>query len=225
MFKKRKWLAAALAAAMMLSGLQMSVVYAEGENETAGYAQMQNEQSAEETIGENTIEENTEQSVEDDAWGDTETPAGDDVSESTQGNEESGTDGQKPVYALSDGYIQQGDRPVTGITAMDENGNVYETDGAAGVEEQFSAGNSAAGTDGALNAGNRASGSKIVNFNTKGAYTTEYKEVETGAAGYTCGAYGADAAFLGYNTVNGVEKVRFMLSGVIGEVNANEVQV
>lgn len=220
MLKKRKWLAALLAAAMMLSGLQMSVVYAEGEGETAGYAEIQDGQPAGETAG-----ENTEQSVEDDVWENTEEPAEDNVSETTQGNGENSTVVPEPTYALSDGYIQQGDRPVTGITVMDENGNVYETDGTAGVEEQVSAGNSAAGTKGRLNAGSRAAGAKLVNFNTKGAYTTEYKEVETGAAGYTCGAYGADAAFLGYNTVNGVEKVRFMLSGVIGEVNANEVQV
>ena len=39
---------------------------------------------------------------------------------------------------------------------------------------------------------------------------------------YTNGAYGADAAYLGM-TDDG--KVRFMLSGVTGTVNASEVQV
>ena len=43
-----------------------------------------------------------------------------------------------------------------------------------------------------------------------------------GGSGYTNGAYGADAAYLGM-TDDG--KVRFMLSGVTGTVNASEVQV
>ena len=43
----------------------------------------------------------------------------------------------------------------------------------------------------------------------------------TGNAGYTNGGYGADAAYLG--TENG--KVKFMLSGVVGYVNQDQVQI
>ena len=62
----------------------------------------------------------------------------------------------------------------------------------------------------------------IVNFNTKVNDVTNYTEESTGISGYTNGDYGADAAFLGYN--DDKSKVKFMLSGVIGWVNASEVQ-
>ena len=94
------------------------------------------------------------------------------------------------------------------ITGMDENGNVYELDTGSGyVDEPV-----------ALLRGGSV---KVVNFNTKGATVTNYNEVGTGATGYTCGTYGADAAYLGTSGT----KVRFMLSGVIGEVDASEVQL
>ncbi|MCQ4746152.1 S-layer protein, partial [Blautia producta] len=48
-----------------------------------------------------------------------------------------------------------------------------------------------------------------------------YTEAASGNAGYTNGAYGADGAYLGME--NG--KAKFMMSGVIGLVSANEVQV
>ncbi len=91
------------------------------------------------------------------------------------------------------------------ITSMDEEGNVSEAPDESGLLE----------IDLLSNDG------KIVNFNTKGAVVTTYTEVGTGNAGYTCGAYGADAAYLG--TENG--KVKFLLSGVTGLVDANDVQV
>lgn len=49
----------------------------------------------------------------------------------------------------------------------------------------------------------------------------EYTEYKTGNSGYINGSAGADAAYLG--TENG--KVKFMMSGVIGLVNADAVQV
>ena len=62
----------------------------------------------------------------------------------------------------------------------------------------------------------------IVNFKTKSCGTnTSYTEFATGRIGYTNGCYGADGAFLGM--YNG--KVKFMLSGVIGLVDASEVTV
>lgn len=74
----------------------------------------------------------------------------------------------------------------------------------------------------------RSASVKIVNFraNKKGeavssSQVTEYTEYKTGAAGYICGAVGADGAYLG--TSNG--KVRFMIAGVIGEVDESKVQV
>lgn len=62
----------------------------------------------------------------------------------------------------------------------------------------------------------------FVNFHTKSSYEiTEYVEVGTGNEGYVSGAYGADAIYLGM--VNG--QVKFMMSGVIGVVSADEVEL
>lgn len=98
------------------------------------------------------------------------------------------------------------------VTAMDEDGNIYQVDDEGGeVSESGIARFSMA----------RTAVVKVVNFRTKGNAVTEYKEFGTGTAGYTNGAYGADAAYLG--TSGG--KVRFMLSGVVGEVAASEVQI
>ena len=73
-----------------------------------------------------------------------------------------------------------------------------------------------------------ATGVKIVNFRAKSNgtavdvnSTTEFKEKDTNYKGYTCGAYGADAIYLG--TENG--QVKFMLAGVIGLVDASQVQI
>lgn len=93
------------------------------------------------------------------------------------------------------------------VTAVDEQGNVYEVQPEIGIVEEgvtpFSNGNE-----------------RIVNFNTKGNAVTEYV-ADTGVAGYTNGAYGADAAYLGETGGN----VKFLLSGVIGEVSKGQVQV
>ena len=67
------------------------------------------------------------------------------------------------------------------ITSMDEEGNVSEASDEPGLVE----------IDLLSNDG------MIVNFNTKGAVVTTYTEAGTGNQGYTCGAYGADAAYLG----------------------------
>lgn len=96
------------------------------------------------------------------------------------------------------------------VTGMDKNGNIFEmdeTEGEVSVPE--------------IVALSDEPSVKIVNFGTKGNAVTNYTEYSTGAAGYTNGAYGADAAYLG--TKDG--KVRFMLSGVVGEVKEEEVQV
>lgn len=97
------------------------------------------------------------------------------------------------------------------ITAMDENENIYEldTEDAASYLE--------------MGIMPFANGDPFyVNFNTKASNeTTSYKEVGTNIEGYVCGDYGADAIYLG--TVNG--QIKFMLSGVIGLVDADEVEL
>lgn len=112
-----------------------------------------------------------------------------------------------------DGPFMDGERFVEQITGMDENGNVYYIDVEDGTVLQVYDGRARARTAGAS--------LQVVNLNTKGDAVTNYTEVGTNASGYTNGAYGADAAYLG--TYNG--KVRFMLSGVIGEVPQGEVQL
>ncbi len=96
------------------------------------------------------------------------------------------------------------------VTAMDEEGNIFEVDEEGGELD-----------DPGIAAFSRDISVKVVNFKTKGNAVTDYTECHTGTAGYTNGAYGADAAYLGTNG----GKVRFMLSGVVGEVAADEVQV
>lgn len=112
-----------------------------------------------------------------------------------------------------------GQRETDELYGMDENGNIYirdENEIAAFPVDEI-------GTQEA-----RKSTIKIVNFRANKAgntitshSTTNYTEYNTGTSGYVCGAYGADAAYLG--TTNG--KVKFMLSGVVGLVDEGDVQV
>lgn len=96
------------------------------------------------------------------------------------------------------------------VTQMDEEGNITEgEDGPRLVEES------------GITTFTEDDPVKVVNFRTKGNATTEYTEAGTGRNGYTNGAYGADAAYLGESD----GKVKFMLSGVVGLVDASEVQV
>lgn len=101
------------------------------------------------------------------------------------------------------------------VYGMDEEGNIFEVEDTPGIVEEGSENEVATYTL------RKVESPKVVNFNTKGSATTNYTEYGTGASGYTCGAYGADAAYLGEE--NG--KVIFMLSGVIGKVSKSEVQV
>lgn len=66
-------------------------------------------------------------------------------------------------------------------------------------------------------------GYKLVNFKTKPSslLNTSYTEETTGNEGYTNGYYGADAVYLGMSGNN----VKFKLSGVIGYVNKDEVEL
>ena len=110
----------------------------------------------------------------------------------------------------SAGLEDENPQRLDSVTAMDEDGNIFEVDEEGGELD-----------DPGITAFSRDASVKVVNFKTKGNEVTEYKESKTKAAGYTNGAYGADAAYLG--TSGG--KVCFMLSGVVGEVAAEEVQV
>lgn len=108
-----------------------------------------------------------------------------------------------------------GERVVEQVTGMDENGNVY-------VIEDLESGVFPQTFSGRTRARSAAASVQVVNFNTKSVtLNTYFTEVGTKAEGYTNGNYGADAAYLG--TYNG--KVRFMLSGVVGEVPEGEVQL
>lgn len=83
------------------------------------------------------------------------------------------------------------------VTAMDENGNITEvgdSDGSMTDGDEVSSGSISTYARSSRAA---VSSVKVVNFNTKNNAVTEYTEDGTGAAGYTNGDYGADAAYLG----------------------------
>ena len=108
------------------------------------------------------------------------------------------------------------------VTAMDEEGNIYEiadTDGT--VSEEVSEEAAEEETNGITLFSARSVENKVVNFNTKGNATTNYTD-SNGESGYTNGAYGADAAYLG-TTSDG--NIKFMLAGVTGTVSASDVEL
>ena len=115
------------------------------------------------------------------------------------------------VSELQDENVQR----LEEVTAMDEDGSIYE------IED----------TDGTVNSAEtsristfalRMASMQVVNFNKNGSAVTYYTDEINGGTGYTNGAYGADAAYLG-TTSDG--RIRFMISGVTGTVNATDVQL
>ena len=109
------------------------------------------------------------------------------------------------------------------FTTMDEEGRLVIMD-TAQMEAQTAQHNASAARQRGANVKEmRAITHGVVNFRTKNSASlnTSYTEVGTGYSGYTNGYYAADAAFLGYQGT----KVKFMLSGVVGLVNASEVEV
>ena len=104
----------------------------------------------------------------------------------------------------------QGENPSSNenITQMDEDGNVTQaqTENGKILEDT---------------AESRANSGQIVNFNIGNVGITNFVNAETGEAGYTNGAYGADAAYLGMSG----GKIKFMLSGVVGLVDPSAVQI
>ena len=105
------------------------------------------------------------------------------------------------------------------VTAMDEDGTIYEIDDTDGTVDEA---DESEGVSGIAMFAARAFSPQVVNFNTKGNAVTNYTDETNGISGYTNGAYGADAAYLG-TTSDG--RIRFMLSGVTGTVSASDVQL
>lgn len=95
------------------------------------------------------------------------------------------------------------------IIGMDEDGNLYEVpDEIPEIE--------------GISPRARITEALLVDFHTKSSSeTTSYTEYGTGNAGYLNGSCGADAVYLGQE--NG--KIKFMISGVIGLVDASEVKL
>lgn len=109
------------------------------------------------------------------------------------------------------------------FTTIDENGRLVEMDVEQMEEETAQEQEARKNMEGLQVGGVRDLKYGVVNFRTKSSASlnTNYVDAVTGESGYTNGYYAADAAFLGYE--NG--KVKFMLSGVVGLVNASEVEV
>ncbi len=128
---------------------------------------------------------------------------------------EPGTDTEHADSADEDAEIQEPEKvdPVE-IQCMDEDGNIYYiTDDVSPVVESNSA-------------MFRSVQDQVVNLRVKKNNTvvtdiTLYNEYGTGTQGYLYGQSGADAAYLGME--NG--RVKFMISGVIGLVDASQVQI
>ena len=108
------------------------------------------------------------------------------------------------------------------FTTIDENGRLVEMDVEQMEEETAQEQEARKNMEGLQVGGVRDLKYGVVNFRTKSgaSLNTNYVDAVTGESGYTNGYYAADAAFLGYE--NG--KVKFMLSGVVGLVNASEVE-
>lgn len=109
------------------------------------------------------------------------------------------------------------------FTRIDENGNIVEVDDDE-LNESGIIHESRSGFRTTVPSKDVLKEKGVVNFRTKNSGdNTLYTEADTGRSGYTNGTYAADAAYLGHNADR--SKVKFMLAGVIGWVDADEVQV
>ena len=95
------------------------------------------------------------------------------------------------------------------VTAIDEDGSIYEVGESDGTVDENDAGISLFSARSASTVS-----MKVVNFNTKSNATTDF--TYSGGSGYTNGNYGADAAYLG---TDGSGNIRFMLAGVTYNLN------
>ena len=134
--------------------------------------------------------------------------------------------------AAASGLQDENQQRLEEVTAMDKDGSVYEigeSDGSLDetveVDEtgEFVTDDNAANgiATFSLEPEEKSASVLVVNFNTKGNAVTEYTRSD-GTGGYTNGAYGADAAYLGTDQ-NG--NIRFMQSGATGTVSADEVEL
>ena len=97
------------------------------------------------------------------------------------------------------------------IQCMDEFGNItYITDDVDPYVEEVG-----------LFSFNPSNTTKVVNLRNPEGDLVYYDEYETGIGGYLHGSFGADAAYLGEENGN----VKFMISGIIGVTDADNVQV
>lgn len=149
--------------------------------------------------------------------------------------------GETGESAAASGLQDENSQRLEAVTAMDENGDIYEvgeTDGtvdendAESVDsedtqdvdsEDADEADEALPENGIALFSARAASTvsmKVVNFNTKSNATTNF--TYSGGSGYTNGNYGADAAYLGTDSSG---NIRFMLAGVTGTVKQSEVQV
>ena len=149
--------------------------------------------------------------------------------------------GETGESAAASGLQDENSQRLETVTAMDEDGSIYEvgeTDGTVDENDAGSTEDEAAQDAESEDAGEakealpengialfsaRAASTvsmKVVNFNTKSNDTTDF--TYSGGSGYTNGDYGADAAYLGKD---GSGNIRFMLAGVTGTVKESEVQV
>ncbi len=110
------------------------------------------------------------------------------------------------------------------FTTLDMEGNVIELDVEA-LEESTIQEQTQIQAMGPIGGTSRSIMTGVVNFKVKASsmLNTSYTIDGTGATGYTNGYYGADALYLGHSSDG--TKVKFMLSGVVGWVAADEVQV
>ena len=102
------------------------------------------------------------------------------------------------------------------IYRMDEDGNIFEAtdlDLPGRVDDEKAL----------VNPHSRQQQVAVVNFNKGRNEITNYTEAGTGRAGYTHGQFGADGAYLEHSADG--RQVKFMLSDVVGWVNASEVEV
>ena len=134
--------------------------------------------------------------------------------------------------AAASGLQDENQQRLEEVTAMDKDGSVYEigeSDGSLDETVEVDETGEVVTDDNAANGiatfslepEEKSASVLVVNFNTKGNAVTEYTRSD-GTGGYTNGAYGADAAYLGTDQ-NG--NIRFMQSGATGTVSADEVEL
>lgn len=200
----------------------ISVAGLEAKAEEAGVATDSNESSGSQSREENSSGNNDTQE---------ETPAGesgdendsvtDENGNSTESddtsNVENGAENGENSDQTDENETQQKESDIVApieIPCMDEEGNIYYITDDVSPVIKSSGFRSRAADEIVVNLRVKKNGSVVTDVTT-------YTEYGTGAQGYLYGQVGADAAYLG--TEGG--KIKFMISGVIGLVDASQVQL